>query len=161
MGRIPLCECGFGVWTNSAWSTSTSQHFGDPYSFSHLLHGIIFYWVLTLVARKLPLRFRLLIATLVEIGWEVFENSPFIINRYRTATASLDYFGDSILNATGDVLFCVLGFYLAAKLNWKLTLAAVVFIELTMLYFIKDNLTLNIIMLIYPIDAIRNWQVAR
>ncbi len=159
MGRIPICECGFGLWTVEAWSTSTSQNFGDPYSFSHVLHGIIFYGLLWIFARRLPVRYRLIIAVLIEVAWEIFENTPFIINRYRAATASLDYFGDSILNSVGDVIFTMIGFWLAFRLPWKWTLAIVIAIELIMLYLIRDNLTLNILMLIAPIEAIRQWQM--
>ncbi len=161
LGRIPYCECGIGLWTNNAWGTDTSQHFGDPYSFSHVLHGILFYLGLWIVARKLPVRYRFLIAVLLEIAWEILENTPLIINRYRAATASLDYFGDSILNATGDILFAMLGFWIAWKLPWKVTVIVTIIIELLMLYFIKDNLTLNILMLLYPVAAIRNWQMIR
>ena len=161
MGRIPFCECGLNLWTWSAWSSATSQHFGDPYSFSHILHGIIFFAGLWFLRKKLSLRLRFTIAVLIEIVWEIFENSSFIINRYRTATASLDYFGDSVLNATGDLLFAMLGFWIAWKLPWKWTLAIVVLIELIMLYLMRDNLTLNVIMLISPIDAIKEWQMAR
>lgn len=160
MGRIPYCECGLKFWTVSAWSTETSQNFGDPYSFSHILHGIIFFGFLYLLRKKISLRIRFLIASLIEIAWEIFENTPFIINRYRTATASLDYFGDSIWNSFGDLLFCMLGFWIAMKLPWKWTVAIVVLIELIMLWLIKDNLTLNILMLIYPIDAIKAWQTS-
>jgi hypothetical protein len=160
MGRIPMCECGFGLVTLSAWSSATSQNLVDPYSFSHVLHGIIFFGILFLVARRMSLPWKLIIAVLIEVAWEIFENTPFIINRYREATASLDYFGDSILNSMGDVLCTILGFWIASRLSWKWTLALVVVIELVMLYAIRDNLTLNILMLLYPIDAIKEWQVA-
>ncbi len=158
MGRIPYCACGFGLWTNSGWSASTSQHLGDPYSFSHVLHGIIFYGVLRLVAPRLSVRQRLLLAVLIEIAWELFENTPFVIERYRTATASLDYYGDSVLNSVGDVLSTIIGFWLAAKLSWKWTLAIAILIELIMLYFLRDNLTLNVLMLVYPVEAVKRWQ---
>lgn len=161
MGRLPWCSCGFGIWTWSAWSSETSQHLGDPYSFSHVLHGIIFFWILFFAAKRIPLRWKFMIALLVEVAWEILENSPLIINRYRAATASLDYFGDSILNSVGDVGFCLLGFWLATKLPWKWTLALVIAIELIMLWTIRDNLTLNIVMLLSPVAAIREWQLAR
>ncbi len=161
MGRIPYCECGLGLWTWSAWSSSTSQLFGDPYSFSHLLHGIIFYGALFLVARRLPLRYRLLIAIIIEMSWEIFENTPFIINRYRAATASLDYFGDSVFNSVGDVIFTMFGFWIAHRLPWWTTLMIVVAIELIMLALMRDNLTLNILMLVYPIQAVKVWQIGQ
>ncbi len=159
MGRIPYCACGFGLWTNSGWSASTSQNLGDPYSFSHVLHGIIFYGVLRLVAPRLPQRWRLILAMLVEVAWEITENTPFIINRYRTATASLDYYGDSVLNSVGDVFSTILGFWLAARVPWKWTLAIVIVVELTMLSFLRDNLTLNVLMLLYPLEAVKQWQM--
>jgi len=160
MGRIPVCSCGPGLWTWSAWSSETSQHVGDPYSFSHVLHGIIFFWILWLLARRLSTAWKFFIAVVAEVGWEILENSPIIINRYRAATASLDYTGDSILNALGDVAFCMVGFWLAWKLPWKWTAVLVLLIELIMLALIRDNLTLNVLMLLSPIPAIKSWQMA-
>ncbi len=158
MGRIPWYEGGIGLWTWNPAAHETSQLFGDPYSFSHILHGVVFFWVLFLFRRKLPLDRRFLIAMLIEMAWEIWENTPFIIDRYRTATISLDYYGDSILNSCGDVIFCMLGFWFASRFSWKCSVVLFIAIELLMLYFIRDNLTLNILMLIYPIDAIRTWQ---
>lgn len=158
MGREFLSDSGFGVWS-AAWTPNTSQWLADPYSASHVLHGIIFFWLLHVFAKKLSMRTRFMIALLIEVAWEIFENSPIIINRYREATASLEYFGDSIYNSLGDVLFALLGFWIAYKLPWKWTLAFVIAIELILLYWIKDNLTLNILMLLYPIESIKNWQV--
>jgi hypothetical protein len=158
MGRIPWYEGGIGLWTWSPAAHQTSQLFGDPYSFSHILHGIIFFWFLFLFRKKLPLEVRFLIAMVIEIAWEIWENTPFIIDRYRTATISLDYYGDSILNSVGDLTFCLLGFWFASKFSWKWSLTVLIIIELVMLYFIRDNLTLNILMLAYPIEAVRTWQ---
>ena len=149
------------MWTWSAWSSETSQNFGDPYSFSHILHGIIFFWILTAIARRAPLEWKFIGAMLIEIGWEILENSPLIINRYRATTASLDYYGDSILNSLGDIAFCMLGFWLAWRMPWKWTLATLVGIELIMLVTIRDNLTLNILMLLTPVSAIRDWQMVQ
>jgi Protein of unknown function (DUF2585) len=160
MGRIAWCECGFGLWTSHAWSSETSQMLADPYSFTHVLHGIIFYFALCYFAPKSPLHARLIVAVLIEVAWEVFENTPFVINRYRAATASLDYTGDSILNSAGDVLSAFVGFCLAARLPWKLVVALAIVIELVLLATIRDNLTLNILMILFPIDAIKQWQVA-
>ena len=161
MGRVPWCECGLGLWTSSAWSTSTSQHLADPYSASHILHGIIFFAALRLIFRRIPMRYIFLIAMLIEIGWEIFENTPLIINRYRDATASLDYYGDSILNSLGDLGFAALGFWMAVRWPWWATLLFVILAELIMLWLIRDNLTLNILMLLYPVESIRNWQMIR
>ena len=158
MGRVAWSKSGFGLWTPHAWSSDTSQMFADPYSASHILHGIIFYGILRYLAPRWPLHVRLLAAVLIEVGWEVFENTPFTINRYRTATAALDYSGDSVLNSVGDVLFSILGFWLAARLSWKLVAALAVAMELGMLVTVRDNLTLNIVMFLYPIQAIKQWQ---
>lgn len=158
MGRIAWCKCGFGLWTSHAWSNETSQMLADPYSFTHVLHGIIFYFVLRYFMPSMPLYARLLAAMVIEVGWEVFENTPFTINRYRAGTASLDYEGDSVLNSLGDILSALVGFCLASRLSWKWILAMVVAIELILLITIRDNLTLNIIMLLYPIEAIKRWQ---
>lgn len=160
MGRVALCSCGFGVWTSSAWSNETSQLIADPYSSSHLLHGVIFFFALLPFSRYVFLQWRLVLAVLLEIGWELLENSPLVINRYRAGTAATDYMGDSILNSLGDVAFVVLGFWLASRFGWKWMLAAFVVIELVMLALIRDNLTLNVLMLIHPVDAIRAWQMA-
>ncbi len=159
MGRIPACVCGIGLWTPNTWANDTSQHFADPYSLSHVLHGIIFFAVLTLIARRSSIRARLVVSVLIEIAWEILENSPIIISRYREATASQDYQGDSILNSLGDIGFVLLGFWIAYRLRWQWTLLVVVAIELAMLALYRDNLTLNVIMLAYPIEAIREWQV--
>lgn len=158
MGRIAWCECGFGLWTSHAWSRETSQMLADPYSATHVIHGILFYAALHYLAPTWPVHRRLLAAAFTEIAWEAFENTPFIIDRYRGATASLDYTGDSVLNSVGDVISALLGFCLAAKLPWKVTLAVVIGIELVLLATIRDNLTLNILMILFPIEAIKRWQ---
>ena len=157
-GRIAWCKCGFGFWS-AAWTNSTSQHLFDPYTLSHFLHGVIFYWALRPL--RFPLHVRLLAAVGLEIGWELLENSPPIIERYRAQTASLDYTGDSILNSMGDVLASVVGFAFAARCSWKAAVGAFVGAELLALYLARDNLTLNVLMLAYPLDAIANWQLAR
>jgi hypothetical protein len=154
MGRIPWCACGeYYLWSSDVNSTHNSQHLLDPYSFSHFQHGLFFYFLLSI------LKFRsFLFALILEAAWEITENSPFIIERYRSATFSLHYYGDSIFNSLGDLLSCALGFYLTSRLPWKLMLFTYVAVEVGMLIVIKDSLTLNVIMLIHPIDAIRNWQ---
>lgn len=161
MGRIPMCECGFGLWTMSGWSSSTSQNLGDPYSFSHVLHGLIFYGFLWFFRKKIPAEYRLIIAILIEVAWEIFENTPFTINRYRTATASLDYFGDSILNSVGDIVSMIVGYWFASKFSFIWSILIFVVIEFAMLYFLRDNLSLNVLMLIHPIDIIKTWQMAK
>jgi hypothetical protein len=158
MGREFLSDSGFGVWTG-AWTRNTSQWIADPYSTSHVLHGIFFYWLLLPLGRWLSVSARLIAAIVIESCWELFENSPIIIERYRANTASLDYFGDSILNSTCDILCAVLGFWIAWRFGWKWMIVVIVAVELTMLYFVRDNLTLNILMLVYPSEAIKQWQM--
>jgi len=160
LGRQFTSDSGFGVWTG-AWTENTSQWVADPYTFSHLLHGIFFYWLLLPLRSRLAVWPRFLIACLIEAGWEILENTPLIIDRYRAATASLDYYGDSILNSTFDLVAAMLGFWLAWKFNWKWVLLGVVAIELLLAYFVRDNLTLNILMLFYPLEGIKEWQMSR
>ncbi|MBL9124756.1 MAG: DUF2585 family protein [Planctomycetaceae bacterium] len=160
MGREYLSDSGFGVWTG-AWTKDTSQWIADPYSTSHVLHGIFFYWLLLPLGRWLAAPARLVAATLIESSWELLENSPIIIERYRGATASLDYFGDSVLNSTCDILCAMLGFWLAWRFGWKWMLLLVVVVELSMLVLVRDNLTLNVLMLVWPSETIKAWQMGR
>ena len=160
MGRIPFCKCGvISVWSSDVMSSQQSQQFADPYSFTHVIHGIIFYFLLwAIFGRKLTPWQRLLLAIGIESAWEILENTPYVIERYRAATISLDYYGDSIFNSVGDIISMALGFVMAWKFPKKVTVAIVVLIEVGLLYFIHDNLTINIIMLIHPIESIKTWQ---
>jgi len=161
MGRSPLGPDGrFGWWDGDIWSSENSQRVLDAYSFSHVVHGILFFAFLWLVARRLPVQYRFLIALLLEAGWEVLENSPLIINRYREATIAQGYVGDSVLNSCSDVVMVAIGFLFASRMRPWVSVAAVATMEIVCLVWVRDNLTLNVIMLIHPIDAIKAWQSA-
>lgn len=163
-GRVWWCACGrTNLWVSDIWSEHCSQHLLDAYTFSHICHGLVFYGLLV----WLPFKYRrpgfgwvLFIATLVECAWEVLENSPLVINRYRAETISIGYTGDSVINSLADILACVVGVLIARMLGFWKTLALFLIIEITMLIWVKDNLTLNVIMLVWPIEAIKQWQSA-
>lgn len=163
MGRPLICTCGtVKLWHGEVVSSENSQHISDWYSFSHLVHGFLFYfifWALSLVLPPLrKVSVRLVLAVLLECAWEVLENTDFIINRYREATIALDYFGDSVLNSSTDILFMAVGFLIAARIPTVASLGIVIASEVFMAIMIRDNLILNIIMLIWPIEAIKTWQ---
>ncbi len=161
MGQPLLGPDGrFGIWEGNIWSPANSQRFADPYSFSHVCHGMVFFAILWVAARKLSLRARYLVAALAEAGWEILENSPFIINRYREATLAQGYSGDSVLNSESDLLMMSLGFLLAAKAKPWHSLALFLAMEIGCLLWVRDNLTLNVIMLISPLQGIKAWQLA-
>jgi hypothetical protein len=147
-----------GVWSGDVNSSHNSQFMTDPYSFSHVTHGMLLYALLGLLARKVPVRVRALIVLMVESCWEIFENTDMIIQRYRAATISLHYYGDSVMNSMCDILACMVGFGLAYILPPRVSIIAVVALEVTLALWIRDGLLLNIVMLIHPVPAIRAWQ---
>jgi len=161
IGREPICKCGYvKLWHGETMSSENSQHIADWYTPSHLLHGLLFYGALWLVARRIGFGWRLLIATIVEAGWELLENSDFIIERYRAVTISLDYFGDSVINSVSDILAMLIGFYLARTIPVWASIALIIGFELLTTWLIRDGLALNILMLVYPLDAVKAWQGA-
>jgi hypothetical protein len=147
-----------GFWSGDINSSHNSQYFADPYSFTHITHGILFYGLFYVLARRFTVRSRFLMTLVVEAAWEIFENTDFVINRYRATTISLNYYGDSVVNSMGDVLFCLIGFWLASMLPARIAAFTVILMETMLALAIRDSLLLNIIMLIHPVPAILHWQ---
>ena len=159
-GRVWWCQQGdYTPWAWNIWSSHNSQHIIDPYTFTHILHGVLEFWLIGLVFWKMPMAWRFVLAIFIESSWEVAENSSYIINRYREETISLDYFGDSIINSLADIAACASGFMIARYLRFWKSLAFFVATEIILILTIKDSLIINIIMLISPIEAIKKWQV--
>jgi hypothetical protein len=159
MGRVPICQCGtIKLWHGVTRSSENSQHLSDWYSLSHVIHGLLFYLGSWWLLRGWSFGDRLALATFVEAFWEVVENTPWIIERYRAGTVSLDYFGDSVVNSVSDIGMMMLGFWLAWRIPVSWSIALGIALELIALVAIRDNLTLNVLMLLWPIDAIRDWQ---
>ena len=165
MGHPLICKCGYvKLWHFDVMSAENSQHLIDWYTPSHIIHGFLFYWLLWLVSRYLvPMSFglRLVLAVAIEASWEVVENTDWVINHYREMTISLDYYGDSVINSVMDILFMVLGFFLAAWWPVWLTVVVAVALELFVGAVIRDNLTLNVLMFVWPLDSVLQWQQER
>ena len=159
MGRHPICTCGtVDLWVGSRDSPKTSQMLADWYSLSHIVHGLLFYALLWLVLKRWPLGLRFIAAVVIEVGWEVIENTPFVIDRYRETTAAIGYSGDSVVNSVSDMLIMCLGFLVALRLPLWASVMLLIALEILPLFVIRDNLTLNVWNLIAPNAAIQAWQ---
>jgi hypothetical protein len=160
-GRRWWCACGqWFLWTGEARGPHTSQHLLDPYSLTHVLHGLALCGVLVVATPRWLAGWRCVLAVGLECAWEVLENSALVIDRYRTATAARGYEGDTIANSVGDVLCCAAGYYVAARLGWRRSVALAVATEVLLVVWIRDSLLLNVVMLIFPLDGVRAWQAA-
>lgn len=159
MGQPLICKCGYvKLWHGVVISSENSQHLSDWYTPSHIIHGILFFGLFTLFLRKTDINVRLVLSLIVECAWEILENTDMIINRYRESTISLDYFGDSVINSSADILAMVVGFFLASRLPVWASVAIIIVFEATTTYLIRDGLTLNILMLVWPLEAVKTWQ---
>ena len=162
MGRHAICTCGaVELWVGARDSPKTSQMLADWYSLSHVVHGLLFYALLWLVARPWPVEWRFLAALLIETSWEVVENTPFVIDRYRETTAALGYSGDSVINSVSDMVIMAAGFLVARKLPVWASIVLLVILELIPLFVIRDNLTLNVWNLLAPNPSVAAWQAGR
>jgi hypothetical protein len=161
-GRLWICACGsLQFWSSQICSADNSQHFLDPYGFTHVLHGFMFFWLIAGILPRLNANWQLSLAMAVESLWEVFENTNFIINRFRSQTAALGYTGDTVVNSFGDIVCCLVGFIIARRLGLRRSLVVFAVLELVLIVWIKDSLLLEILMLVVPIDALRAWQMCR
>ena len=161
-GRLWICSCGHVLlWAGDTKSSDNSQHIFDPYSFTHSLHGFVFYALLALVVPRLAVAWQLALALTIEAIWEVIENSPAVIERYRQATLALGYEGDTVVNSLADILCCGIGFMLARRLGFRRSLAVFVATEIILILWIRDSLILNVVMLLFPIEAIKKWQMGQ
>ena len=161
-GRLWICACGtLSFWAGQVCSANNSQQFLDPFSFTHVLHGFVYAFLLWRVLPQLTTVWNLLFAITLGSLWEIFENSDFIIQRYRTETAALGYTGDTIVNSFGDILCCVVGFMVARRLGFRRSLVLFLAVELVLLVWIRDSLLLETVMLIHPIGVLKEWQMCR
>jgi hypothetical protein len=160
MGRPMVYQHGpVNLWSGDINSDQNSQQIADPYTLTHVVHGAAFYALTRLALPSASVGLRAIVATALEAAWEVYENTDTVINRYRTATIALGYYGDSVINSQVDILACALGFFLTWRLPTRVTILGVLILETGLALWIRDNLTLNIIMLLYPFEAVKRWQM--
>jgi Protein of unknown function (DUF2585) len=159
-GRLLICSCNrILIWVGDICSSSNSQQLFDPYSFTHILHGFLLFWIISLLFRRMTPEWQISLALVCEAAWEVFENTPFVINRYRTETAALGYEGDTVVNSLGDLLCAFVGILIARQLGFRRSLILFLVVEVILFFTIRDSLLLEILMLIRPIAGIKQWQL--
>jgi len=161
-GRLLMCACGyFELWTSDTCSSNNSQQLLDPYSFTHVLHGFLFFWLIAQLFRKVKTQWQFWLALLLEAAWEVFENTSFVINKYRTQTAALGYQGDTVVNSLGDLGCALIGYFVARQLGLRRSVILFLIIEAILILWIHDSLLLQILMLVRPVEALKSWQMCR
>ena len=159
-GRLFSCSCGeFRFWVGNTCSSQNSQQLFDPYSFTHILHGFLLFWLITLLFKRIPWPWQLTTAAILEALWEVLENTNFVIDRYREQTAALGYTGDTVVNSIGDLFCAIAGVLIARRLGWRWSLLVFLLFEAVLFFAIRDSLLLQILMLIYPVTALKLWQM--
>lgn len=159
-GRLWLSASGqVRLWVGDVWSSENSQQLFDPYSFTHVLHGLIFCGLIAWALPRSPLVWRLVLALGLESAWEILENTPFVVHRYRNETGAIGYQGDTVLNSLGDILACAAGLLIAWRLGWRWSLAIFVAVEIILLLSIRDSLVLNVLMLLVRMPAVKQWQL--
>ena len=161
-GRLWICACGrFAFWVGDTCSSQNSQQLFDPYSFTHILHGFLLFWLVALVFKNLTPAWQLAVAAILEALWEILENTNFVIDRYREQTAALGYTGDTVVNSIGDLFCAIAGLLIARRIGWWRSLIAFLLLEVILFFWIRDSLLLQIVMLIYPVNALKLWQMCR
>jgi len=159
-GRLLICSCNrILIWVGEICSSNNSQQFLDPYSFTHILHGFLLFWIISLLFRRVAPEWQIFLALVCEAAWEVFENTPYVINRYRTETAALGYQGDTVINSLGDLMCAFIGILIARQLGFRRSVIVFLVVEVILILTIHDSLLLEILMLIRPIAAIKQWQL--
>jgi hypothetical protein len=162
MGRTVFCTCGrVSLWTSDTWGPENSQQLFDPYTFTHVTHGILLYLLVRFAVRRSSPASQTVLVVAIEAAWEILENTNAVIDRYRAATMALGYYGDSVVNSVGDILACILGAALAARLSPRASLALALVLEIVLTVWIRDSLVLNVLMLIYPLEGVRQWQLGK